>query len=74
MKNALIVAELLGIVNPLIRPSCYAGWEICWTDNENNFRIITFVSGGTGEFCYTKDCNGLPGTWSKVDYWFLYLS
>ena len=73
MQNALIVAELLGIANPTIRASCYAGWEICWQESDDGeLRIVTYVNGGH-EFCYTRDCTGLNGDWKKVDYWFLYL-
>ena len=74
MPNALLVAELLGIINPYIRESCYAGWEICWRENEGDeLRIVTYVNGGH-EFCYTRNANGLNGSWTKQDYWFLYLS
>lgn len=73
MKNTEIIAELLGIKNPVIRASCYAGWEICWFDEEENYRIVTFVQAGRGDFCYTKNPAGLNGDWQKVDYWFLYI-
>ena len=72
-KYAEIIAELLGINNPVFRASCYAGIEICWHAGNGNFRYITFVDGGH-QFCYTKfDPSDLPGDWKKVDYWFLYL-
>lgn len=74
MKNAEIVAELLGIKNPIIRASCYAGWEICWVDSSGTFYVITFVDSARGAFCYTKNPINLPGSWEKIDYWFLYLS
>jgi len=74
MKNAKIIAELLGLKNYFLRESCYAGIEICWwQETEQYLRIITYVHGGN-EFLYTKDIEGLPGTWNKVDYWFLYLN
>lgn len=67
-----IVAELIGVENPIIRSSCYAGTEICWQDGEE-FRTVTFVDG-MYDFCYTKNPAGLNGDWIKKDYWFLYLS
>jgi hypothetical protein len=75
METALVLAELLGIVSPVIRRSCYAGWEICWLEPGNDkYRIVTWVDGVRGHaFAYTRDCSGLNGTWCKVDYWFLYL-
>jgi len=72
MENAYILAELLGIVNPKFRNSCYAGIEIYWDDYFGNVRIITLVDGGN-MFAYTKDAIGLPGDWKKLDYYFLYL-
>ena len=75
MDIAHVVAQLLGLSNYFIRESCYAGIEICWwqDSSEKYLRIVTFVNGGK-EFLYTKDIEGLPGTWHKVDYWFLYLN
>lgn len=73
MEDAKILAELLGIKNPIIRPSMYAGIEICWLENpdDEKLRIITFVNG---EFCYTKNASGLVGNWiQSLGDWMLYL-
>jgi len=70
--EAKVLADLLGIINPQFRFSCYAGTEIYWFDENDKVRIITFVDGGS-MFAYTKDITGLPGDWKKVDYYFLYL-
>ena len=73
MENAVILAELLNIKDAKFQNSYYAGIEICWKDENNENRIITYVNSGH-EFCYTKNADGLPGNWQEVDYWFLYLN
>jgi hypothetical protein len=62
LKNAKIVAEMLGIPSPRFYKFPYAGTEISWLENptDEKLRSITVIYD---EFCYTKNSTNLPGTW-----------
>ena len=72
LQDAKIIAELLGIKNPIFKNSPYSGIEILWEENPQDIklRFITFV----GDFCYTKNPMGLNENWiSQLSDWMLYL-